>query len=122
MAKGVVKMMTYRTTRNTGPSAAISVPSKRDTPRVDIVGFREISLFQLIRCTGLAPLTVEDLPEESIMTLESLQKRAKSKGRPLLIFPEGTTSNGRGLLRFASVFKGIQVPVKDFPIFIMCVR
>jgi len=54
----------------------------------------------------------------SVWTLEEL--RSKSS-KPLVVFPECTTSNGRGLLRFASVFCQ-NVPVKNYQVFVMNVR
>jgi hypothetical protein len=52
-------------------------------------------------------------------TLEEIRQAAD---RPIVVFPECTTSNGRGMLRFADVFKDYSVPVKRFKVFIMCVR
>ena len=51
-------------------------------------------------------------------TLEEIRRTAS---RPIVVFPECTTSNGRGLLRFADVFHQ-DVPVKNFQVFIACVR
>ena len=55
-------------------------------------------------------------PEKS--TLEEIRRTAS---RPIVVFPECTTSNGRGLLRFADVFHQ-DVPVKKYQVFIACVR
>jgi hypothetical protein len=51
-------------------------------------------------------------------TLEEIRRTAS---RPVVVFPECTTSNGRGLLRFADVFHQ-SVPVKNYQVFILCVR
>ena len=51
-------------------------------------------------------------------TLEEIRRTAS---RPLVVFPECTTSNGRGLLRFADVFRQ-DVPVKNYQVFVVCVR
>jgi hypothetical protein len=51
-------------------------------------------------------------------TLEEIRRTAS---RPIVVFPECTTSNGRGLLRFADVFHQ-DVPVKKYQVFIACVR
>lgn len=40
----------------------------------------------------------------------------------MVVFPECTTSNGRGLLRFAELFRDVSVPLTKFKVFIMCVR
>lgn len=65
--------------------------------------------------TGNTPLQAS----ESMQSFEEIRAKAD---RPVVVFPEGTTSNARGLLRFAEVFKGIEVPVKHFKVFITCVR
>ena len=46
----------------------------------------------------------------------------QNANRVTVVFPECTTSNGRGLLRFADLFTGIEVPVSTFRVYIMCVR
>ncbi|KAH8106125.1 hypothetical protein BXZ70DRAFT_918320 [Cristinia sonorae] len=104
--------------RRTGTgSAAISTLSTRaPTIRAEILGFHELSLISMISHTGKPPL----LPGS--VTHLSLQEIRSKADRPIVIFPECTTSNGRGLLRFADVFQGIEVPVKKFKVFVMCVR
>lgn len=67
-------------------------------------------------CTGRAPL------DASSGNYSSLENIRNSANRPVVVFPECTTSNGRGLLRFAELFKDYQVPVKGFKVFVMCVR
>jgi 1-acyl-sn-glycerol-3-phosphate acyltransferase len=55
--------------------------------------------------------------------LASLEEIRKRSNRPVVVFPECTTSNGRALLKFANVFDDIKkVPVKAFGVFVMCVR
>jgi 1-acyl-sn-glycerol-3-phosphate acyltransferase len=54
----------------------------------------------------------------SARALEDIRKQAD---RPVVVFPECTTSNGRGLLRFTDAF-GETVPVKNYQVFVMCVR
>jgi hypothetical protein len=54
---------------------------------------------------------------------QSLAALAKGADRPLLVLPECTTSNNRGLLRFAEVFAGARAPLTDGPaLFIACTR
>ncbi|EKM59393.1 uncharacterized protein PHACADRAFT_114068 [Phanerochaete carnosa HHB-10118-sp] len=105
--------------RRTGTgSAAISSPSTRaPTPHSNIVGFRKASLFSMLAATGSVPLPRERAGEYS--PLEDIRRRAD---RPIVVFPECTTSNGRGLLRFVPVFSSLTLPVKDFQVFVMCVR
>lgn len=103
--------------RKTGTgSAAISSPVRRATSRADIVGFRKTSLLCMITSTGNTPL---DASSGNYSSLEEIRRKAR---RPLVVFPECTTSNGRGLLRFAEVFKDRAVPVKGYKVFIICVR
>lgn len=51
----------------------------------------------------------------------SLKDIIKRANRPVVVLPECTTSNGRGLLRFSSVFRQ-RIPVKEYQVFVMCVR
>jgi hypothetical protein len=103
--------------RKTGTgSAAISSPVRRAARRADIVGFRKTSLLRMIMSTGNTPL---DASSGNYSSLEEIRRKAS---RPLVVFPECTTSNGRGLLRFAEVFRDRVVPVKGYKVFIMCIR
>lgn len=105
------------TGRRTGTgSAAISSPTKPLAQRVNIAGFRKVSLLQVVMYTGRTPL------DASSGNYSSLEEIRSSADRPLVVFPECTTSNGRGLLKFAELFKGCPVPVKGFKVFVMCVR
>ncbi|KAI0693790.1 hypothetical protein BC835DRAFT_1352071 [Cytidiella melzeri] len=105
--------------RRTGTgSAAISSPSTRaSTPRSKILGFREVNLTSMISATGRTPTA----PNE-YATYTSLEEIRSKADRPVVVFPECTTSNGRGLLRFSDVFAGVPVPVQRFQVFVMCVR
>ncbi|CDO68713.1 hypothetical protein BN946_scf184652.g40 [Trametes cinnabarina] len=106
--------------RRTGTgSAAISSPSARSpSARVRIVGFQRVSLLSMISRTAQPPIP-EDSTTAKPGTLEAI--RSKSD-RPVVIFPECTTSNGRALLRFAEVFGDVKLPVMRYKVFIMCVR
>ncbi|KAH6915003.1 hypothetical protein BKA70DRAFT_1383184 [Coprinopsis sp. MPI-PUGE-AT-0042] len=105
----------YKPGRRTGTgSANISQATKTHSQRILIIGFRTVSLWKMIISTGYAP-QVGNLPYQ---TLEDIRRTAT---RPIVVFPECTTSNGRGLLRFADVFKE-DVPVKGYNIFVASVR
>ncbi|KAI0082591.1 hypothetical protein K474DRAFT_1585839 [Panus rudis PR-1116 ss-1] len=105
--------------RRTGTgSAAISTPNTRvSTPRARILGFRHVSLLSMITRTGTIPEDSDTIKDYG--TLEEVRSKAD---RPIVIFPECTTSNGRGLLKFSDVFNGVNVPVRKFKVFVMCVR
>ncbi|KAH9938565.1 uncharacterized protein B0H18DRAFT_1091228 [Fomitopsis serialis] len=106
--------------RRTGTgSAAISSPAARaPTPRVPIAGFKQVSLFGILRATGHVP----DATQPGSPGIKSLEEIRSNSDRPVVVFPECATSNGRGLLRFAEIFKGVSVPVTKFKVFVMCVR
>ncbi|KAI0750902.1 hypothetical protein C8Q80DRAFT_1229936 [Daedaleopsis nitida] len=106
--------------RRTGTgSAAISSPTSRTpTQRVPIVGFRRVGLLSIISSTGHLPL-IAGPSSAKPQSLEEIRSRAD---RPVVVFPECTSSNGRALLRFADVFRDIKVPVMKYKVFVMCVR
>lgn len=108
--------------RRTGTgSAAISTPSNRaSVQRLPIQGFRELSLISILRATGHVPpdYGVNGSPLQG-KTIDEIRKSANA---PIVVFPECTTSNGRGLLRFADVFLGQAVPARKYGVYVMCVR
>ncbi|KAF9226457.1 hypothetical protein BS17DRAFT_727900 [Gyrodon lividus] len=109
--------ISYRPGRMAGTgSAAISTPTRTPSPRQTIRGFHQVSLLSMIRITGRTP---QSPSLSSFSTLEDIRKSAE---RPVVVLPECTTSNGRGLLRFAHVFEGIDVPTKGYNVFVMCTR
>jgi len=102
--------------RRTGTgSANIQSPSTATVPRIPILGFQVVSLFKMITLVGQVP-PFDISPKKG--TLEEIRRTAS---RPIVVFPECTTSNGRGLLRFADVFHQ-DVPVKKYQVFVACVR
>lgn len=106
--------------RRTGTgSAAISTPAGNSSSRArtPIVGFKPVSLLPMIHHTGSGPLTRKEAGD--VRSLEDIRSKAN---RPVVVFPECTTSNGRALLRFADILTDVQVPVRKFRVFIMCVR
>ena len=109
---------TQKTGRGTGTgSANVSTPSNRPSmKRIPIRGFRVVSLLSIIRFSGNIP---ESGSAGSVASLESIRSSA---GRPVAVFPECTTSKGRGVLRFADIFTGIPVPVRKFKVFVACFR
>ncbi|KAJ3811912.1 hypothetical protein F5876DRAFT_38565 [Lentinula aff. lateritia] len=107
--------------RRSGRSSMPGISSSSRTPssQIQIIGFTPVSLFSLLKETGRTP------PYTSVIgatTTRSLDEIRKTSGRPVVVFPECTTSNGRGLLRFAELFKQTSLPVKGYNVFIMCVR
>lgn len=108
---------TRTTGRKTGTgSAAISLPNRPIAQRVNIIGFRKASLLRMVMSTGNTPLGA------SSGNYSSLEEIRRTANRPLVVLPECTTSNGRGLLKFAELFKDRAVPVRGCKVFVMCVR
>ncbi|KAG0185301.1 hypothetical protein DFQ28_009568 [Apophysomyces sp. BC1034] len=68
---------------------------------------RPISTWEAIRlCTCVPSLTPENIPKDQLYSVKELAQVAKSRYcRPVVVLPEGTTSNGRALLQFAPIFK-----------------
>lgn len=110
--------VTHTPGRRTGTgSANVSTPTRAPSKRIPIHSFRRVSMMTLLATVGHVPpySQHEGVPE----SLENIRKDAS---RPLVVFPECTTSNGRALLRFTDVFKGVKIPVMAYQIFVMCVR
>ncbi|KAG2210552.1 hypothetical protein INT47_002494 [Mucor saturninus] len=72
-----------------------------------------ISLWEAIRLAGKIP---ESAPssDDQVYTVQELSLKAKKGGwGPIVVFAEGTTTNGRALLKFAPIFKDYKVDQKD---------
>ncbi|OAX43876.1 hypothetical protein K503DRAFT_846896 [Rhizopogon vinicolor AM-OR11-026] len=109
--------ISYTPGRRTGTgSAAISSVSRVSSSPEVIRGFRQVSLLEMVSSAGNTPSAPSSA---SVHSLEDIRHSAR---RPVVVFPECTTSNGRSLLRFADVFNGANVPVMGYNIFLMCVR
>ncbi|TBU33247.1 hypothetical protein BD311DRAFT_713460 [Dichomitus squalens] len=105
--------------RRTGTgSAAISSPSRTPMQRIPIRGFRRVGLLRMLASTAHLPLVAGSTSAKP----ESLEEIRSQSDRPVVVFPEGTTSNGRALLRFADVFGNVKLPVMKYKVFVMCVR
>ncbi|KAF8897442.1 hypothetical protein BD779DRAFT_1667422 [Infundibulicybe gibba] len=104
--------------RRTGTgSAAIQPPNRATSSRVPVLGFQEVSLLSMIRQIGQVPPFGPSYPG-NYQPLEDIRKKAD---RPVVVFPECTTSNGRGILRFANIFQK-NIPITSHQVFVMCVR
>ncbi|KAI0774368.1 hypothetical protein C8Q74DRAFT_829664 [Fomes fomentarius] len=106
--------------RRTGTgSAAISTSAGRaPTQPVPIIGFRRVGLLSMVSSTGHLPL-IAGASTAKPETLEEIRSKAD---RPVVVFPECTTSNGRALLKFSEVFGNVKLPVMKYKVFVMCVR
>lgn len=91
--------------------------SKAIRSRIPIRGFREVSFLRMVSITGRVP-PFGNLHLSDALPLEEIRRKSS---KPIVVFPECTSSNGRGLLRFASVFCQT-VPIKNYRVFVMSVR
>ena len=108
------------TGRHTGTgSAALKTLS---VPRTPLAGLHTVPLLRLLARTGHTPASYR-VPTGRARTLDAIRSDAKAAGRAVVVLPECTTSNGRGVLRFArGVFGGERVPVRAYGVWVMCVR
>lgn len=73
---------------------------------------RTVSLWQAIRTCAEVPAHPE--PDEKLYTVKELAHAAKERRwGPVVVLPEGTTSNGRALLEFAPLFGEYQPSDRD---------
>jgi hypothetical protein len=83
------------TGRHTGTgSANISTPS---TPQPSFLGYLPIPLLQMLVRTGGLPPTFEVMPVEAYKSLKAARRGEK---KAVVLLAEGTTSNGRAVLKF----------------------
>ncbi|KAK0190992.1 hypothetical protein F5146DRAFT_1000904 [Armillaria mellea] len=104
--------------RRTGTgSANVSVSTRAPRERIPIIGFQRLSLLNVLRQCGYVPpyRVGQGLAPQSFEAIRS------TSDRPIVVFPECTTSNGRGLIRFCDVFNQ-NIPVQGWQVFVMCVR
>ena len=106
------------TGRHTGTgSANIDLPSVSAVPQSPLLGYMPVGLATMVRSTGQTPATTYDTWRSGKDTkLYSLNELCDQAPGPVVLFPEGTTTNGRGLLRLSKGLfgpDGWQVPVRQ---------
>ena len=80
--------------RKTGTgSASIAM----NLPQPPLLGYMPVGLPALLARTGSLPQTFTTPPKGMYKTLRDAQRRERG---PVALFPEGTTTNGRAVLRF----------------------
>lgn len=75
----------------------------------------------MIRHTGHAVLSPEAARAHG-GKVSSLEDIRSASDRPVVVFPECTTSNGRAFLKFADVLVDVPIPVQGYDVFVMTVR
>ncbi|KAI9490637.1 hypothetical protein BDB00DRAFT_875101 [Zychaea mexicana] len=74
---------------------------------------RRISFWKALRLCTKMPASMQE-ETGPVCSVRDLAQQAKANGwGPVVVFPEGTTSNGRALLKFAPVFKTFQPSERD---------
>ncbi|KAF9914786.1 hypothetical protein BX616_007563 [Lobosporangium transversale] len=83
---------------------------------------REVTFWEALRLSGSYP---ELSPPEGVETWPLLDfvKAMHSKGAgPVVVFPEGTTTNNRAILKFVPIFKSCSVPETSIDITVMALK
>lgn len=112
-----------------GSATPTNLPSISQSPQAKFIGYAPVSLLTLLRWTGYTPSAFRNLvtissttgqvdPRKVFPSLDSVRKVVPG---PVVVFPEGTTSNGRALLRFAEGVLGDvkSVPVRGYSVWVM---
>jgi hypothetical protein len=99
-------------------SAAIRTHQTQSAQPAQISGFVRVSLLSMVFGTGRIPFQASQQSRK----FQSLEQIRKTADKPIVVFPECTTSNGRAILQFAPLFAEYKVPVKGFQVFVMCIR
>ncbi|WVO15244.1 hypothetical protein L204_102898 [Cryptococcus depauperatus] len=89
-----VSQETQKTGRHTGTGSA-NIGSVLIQPR--LIGYKPYSLGSLLMRTGALPDQC-DIPQNDLY--KTLREARRKENRPIVLFPESTTSNGRAILRF----------------------
>lgn len=71
--------------------------SLQTLPQPPLLGYVKVSVWQMIFRTGRLPPTGDVPPLGMYKSLRDARRKEK---RPVVLFPEGTTGNGRAVLRF----------------------
>jgi hypothetical protein len=99
-----------------------SCPSSGSTTplRTTIKGYAAVNLTTALSLTGHTPSTFSKvIPHTAVYPTIDLARLA-CDGRTLVVFPEGTTSNARGLLRLSQgCLADVEVPVRGYNLWVM---
>lgn len=82
--------------RSTGTGSA-AIQTSLSGPQPPCLGYVPVSLLEIIKRTGETAPTSSTAP---LGMYKSLREARRKERRPVVLFPEGTTGNGRAILRF----------------------
>ncbi|TYJ53016.1 hypothetical protein B9479_006344 [Cryptococcus floricola] len=88
---------------NITSTSSTSSPSS-SLPQPALLGYQPLTLLSIISLTGLPPAQYQhDTPPpkgKGLGLYKTLKEARRKEGRPVVFFPEGTTGNGRAVLKF----------------------
>lgn len=92
------------TGRHTGTGSAQISLAATPVPQPDFLGYQVVPLLALLARTGALPPTYASLPTSTggkagLGFYKTLSEARKRESRPVCLLPEGTTSNGRAVLK-----------------------
>ncbi|KAG0045992.1 hypothetical protein BGZ83_008808 [Gryganskiella cystojenkinii] len=89
----------------------------------DTLTVRPISLMEALKLSGSYPELSPPAGVETLPLLEFVKAQHKrNPGQPVVVFPEGTTTNNRAILKFVPIFKDCAVPETSIDIKILALK
>ncbi|KAF9328980.1 hypothetical protein BG006_007917 [Podila minutissima] len=83
---------------------------------------RQVSLWQALWLSGSYPELAPAAGVETLSLMEFTKAMHKKGAGPVVVFPEGTTTNNRAILKFVPIFKEWQVPETSIDISILALK
>ncbi|KAF8980983.1 hypothetical protein BGZ46_003403 [Entomortierella lignicola] len=83
---------------------------------------RQVSMWQALLLSGDYPELSPPSGTETFPLLEFVKTMHKNGSGPVVIFPEGTTTNNRAILKFIPIFKDCSVPETSISISIIALK
>ncbi|GHJ86973.1 hypothetical protein NliqN6_3375 [Naganishia liquefaciens] len=100
--------------------ASTADTSESITTHTKFLGYKPVRLSTLLSLTAHTPTTFRTRLAGTITYPSIAHARSSLPGAPLVVFPEGTTSNARGLLKFSKgCLADVKVPVITYNVWIM---
>ncbi|KAG0200404.1 hypothetical protein BGX28_006526 [Mortierella sp. GBA30] len=83
---------------------------------------RQISLWEALLLSGSYPQLAPPEGAETLPLLDFMKTMHKKGAGPVVVFPEGTTTNNRAILKFVPIFKDCCVPETSIDISILALK
>ncbi|CAO3564775.1 unnamed protein product [Mortierella alpina] len=83
---------------------------------------RQVSLWEALLLSGSYPQLSPPEGVETLPIVEFVKSMHKKGAGPVVVFPEGTTTNNRAILKFVPIFKDCSVPETSIDITIMALK